>query len=459
MDLTKIIQTEFSNLQLYWIVCALTIGLCSIILFLNKKPGYSILFLFLAGLILRVFIATLDPFLWTWDEQYHALVAKNMMINPFKPVLVSNPVLDYDFKNWQGNSIWLHKQPFFLWQIALFFKIFGTSEFVLRLPTIIMMSLMTLLIYRIGKLISTPDVAWYGAFLYTFSVFFIQFVSGYQSTDHNDSAFIFYVTLSIWSWVEYIHSHKKRWLILIGLFAGIAILNKWLVGLLVYSGWSLSIFLCSPKNKWFSEHKQMGISLLVTILIALPWQIFIQCAYPNESGYELMYNNKHFFEAVEGHDGNAYYHLYLISNQYGGFLAIFLLIPGLCCLFKSMQNKVFKVGVFTFVIVTYLFYTIAATKMVMFCTIVCPIFFLAFGALLGKVVDWLRTIIPTHISAWIIVILLGFIAYDNLYINQIDKWHSNKSSFWKKHNIDGIINKQIARQIPSKDWVIFNSGG
>ena len=127
MDLTNVIQTRFSNLQLSWIICALAFGLISIVLFLREKPGYSLLFLFLAGLILRMVTATLDPFLWTWDEQYHALVAKNMMMNPFKPVLISNPVLAYDFRNWQENHIWLHKQPLFLWQIALCFKIFGTG--------------------------------------------------------------------------------------------------------------------------------------------------------------------------------------------------------------------------------------------------------------------------------------------------------------------------------------------
>jgi 4-amino-4-deoxy-L-arabinose transferase len=459
MELSRIIQTQFSNPQLAWIICAFIFGLTSIILFLRGKQGYSLLFLFLAGLILRLVMATLDPFLWSWDEQYHALVAKNMLVNPFKPMLISNPLLDYDFRNWQENHIWLHKQPLFLWQIALFFKLYGVSEFVLRLPTVIMMSLMILLIYRIGKLTTTRAIGWYGAFIYTFSFYFVQFVSGFKFTDHNDSAFIFYVTLSIWSWVEYMHSNKRHWLLWIGLFAGMAILNKWLTGLLVYSGWSLAILFYNSRNRWFREFKNMGISLAVTLLVALPWQIFILVAYPNESRYEFFYNGQHFFKPLEGHGETWYYHVSLLAEQYGGVAVYLLILPGFYLLFKSMRNKAHKAGLMTIVIVTYLFFTLAATKTPMFCTIVSPVLFLALGAMLDKGMSKLRELYPARISSWIITLFLGLLAYGILDINQIDEWHSNKLSYWKNKHIDAIIDKQVARKLPSKDWVIFNCGG
>jgi len=458
-DLTHIIQTDFSNFQLVLIICAFAFGLFSVIMFLKEKHGYSLLFLFLAGLILRLIAAGLDPFLWTWDEQYHALVAKNMMSNPFRPVLISNPVLDFDFRNWQANHIWLHKQPFFLWQIALFFKIFGTTEFVLRLPGAIMMSLMIPVIYRIGKLTSTRVIAWYGAFLYTFTFFFVQITSGCICTDQNDIAFIFYIALSIWAWAEYNQTNKKYWIVLIGAFAGIAILNKWVVGLLVYSGWWLSIFFCNKKSEWLAEHKKMGISLLVTLLVAFPWQVFIFFAYPVESRYEFVYNSRHFFEAMEGHGGNSYYHLNLLADQYGGILVPFLIVPGLYLLFKSMQNKTNKVGMLTFLIGAYLFFSLAATKMVMFCMIVCPVIFLGLGAVLDYCVQKLRAYIPSGISFVILAVLLGYLAFNNLNINKIDILHSEKNPFWKQLRVDAIIDRQVSRELPSSDFVVFNCAG
>jgi 4-amino-4-deoxy-L-arabinose transferase-like glycosyltransferase len=83
-------------------------------------------------------MANLDHFLILWDEQYHALVAKNMLKNPFKPTLYPVELLDYDYRNWSANYIWLHKQPLFLWQIALSLKIFGTTELAVRLPSILL---------------------------------------------------------------------------------------------------------------------------------------------------------------------------------------------------------------------------------------------------------------------------------------------------------------------------------
>lgn len=66
----------------------------------------------------RLFMITIDPFLHDWDERFHAIVAKNMITYPFKPMLFVNPVLPYDYRAWCCNHIWVHKQPLFLWQMA-----------------------------------------------------------------------------------------------------------------------------------------------------------------------------------------------------------------------------------------------------------------------------------------------------------------------------------------------------
>ena len=207
-------------------------------------------------------------------------------------MLYNDPILDYDYKSWISNHIWLHKQPWFLWQISFFFSLFGVNEFILRLPTVLMFSLLVLIIYRIGILISNPRIAWFSAFFYTFSFFYVNYVSGSTFSDHNDSAFIFYISLSIWVWIKYILSRKRKWIILIGIFTGIAILNKWLAGLVVYSGWIVALLLSNGWREKIYEFKNMGISLLITLLIALPWQIYIFTCFPGESSYEFQMSSK-----------------------------------------------------------------------------------------------------------------------------------------------------------------------
>src|SRR5690606_28721971 len=95
-----------------------------------------------------------------WDERFHALVARNMMDEPFRPMLKTSALLPHeDYTAWCCNHIWLHKQPLFMWQMALSMKVFGVSEPALRLPSVIMGALMILLLYRITVLVTGNKTA------------------------------------------------------------------------------------------------------------------------------------------------------------------------------------------------------------------------------------------------------------------------------------------------------------
>ncbi|PCH69138.1 MAG: hypothetical protein COC01_02295, partial [Bacteroidetes bacterium] len=158
----------------------------SLIAHQKDKNKLSIILLLVGAFGIRMFMASLDPFLHLWDEKFHALVAKNMLSNPFEPMLYTDPVMPYDFKSWVSNHIWLHKQPFFLWQIALCFKLFGVNEFVLRIPSVLMSTLQVYFIYRIGKISLNKNIGYYAAFLFCLSNYFIEMVSGSIIMDHND---------------------------------------------------------------------------------------------------------------------------------------------------------------------------------------------------------------------------------------------------------------------------------
>lgn len=73
-----------------------------------------------------------------------------MMSKPLAPMLRTEPVLDYNYKDWSNNHIWLHKQPLFLWQMAISMKIFGVNEFGLRFPSAFLCACLTLLLFRMG---------------------------------------------------------------------------------------------------------------------------------------------------------------------------------------------------------------------------------------------------------------------------------------------------------------------
>src|SRR5437016_2816679 len=84
----------------YILLAAVGIFIVSIFLCSVEKYKWSLAALVLGSLLLNIFAIHLDPFLNSWDERFHALVAKNLSAHPFQPMLYANPVLPFDYKNW-----------------------------------------------------------------------------------------------------------------------------------------------------------------------------------------------------------------------------------------------------------------------------------------------------------------------------------------------------------------------
>ncbi|PKP22451.1 MAG: hypothetical protein CVU06_09450 [Bacteroidetes bacterium HGW-Bacteroidetes-22] len=374
---------HFTDNQLVPLVTSIIILLCSIFIFNGKKPRAGVALLFLGSLAMGYFMANLDPFLVIWDEQYHALVARNMTIDPLMPTLFKTPILDYDYHNWTANHIWLHKQPLFLWQIALSLKIFGYNTIAVRLPSIILHAIASLMVFRIGKISVSERVGFYGALFFTVAYYPLELIAGRFATDHNDISFLFYVTASFWAWFEYYDSKRKYFLFFIGLFSGCAVLVKWLPGLLIYASWFLTIGV-NDKRNWvrIKSYTPMFLSLLVTFIVFVPWQIYILRKFPIEANYEFALNTKHFFEPIEDHGGNVWFHLHALSNLYGSGEAVpYILLLGLLILMKKTRLNTYRTVMISSVLIVYIFYSIAATKMTSFCLIVAPFLFLGLAAL------------------------------------------------------------------------------
>ena len=160
----------------------------------NKKDNYfvAILLLLVCGLVLRVYVSS-DFFLHTWDERYHALVAKNFMQHPLKPTLYDNPMLPYDYKNWVANHIWVHKQPLPLWFMAGSMWLFGINEIALRLPSILLTTIGIFLTFFIGKYFFSRKTGFLAAFFYSINGLIIELTAGRVATDHIDIFFLFFI--------------------------------------------------------------------------------------------------------------------------------------------------------------------------------------------------------------------------------------------------------------------------
>lgn len=83
-DLLNKLDTHASLLM----VCAFILVIVSMFIH-NKHKGWAVFVLFICALCVSSSFALMNPFLNLWDEQFHALVAKNLAEKPIKSKTLS----------------------------------------------------------------------------------------------------------------------------------------------------------------------------------------------------------------------------------------------------------------------------------------------------------------------------------------------------------------------------------
>ena len=417
------------------------------------KHRYSIILfiVFITGLLIRYFMIQLDPYLHHWDEHFHALVAKNMLEHPFKPTMIEYPIIPYKVSCWNGNYVWLHKPPLFLWQMAISLKFLGCTEVAVRMPSLIMTSLSILLLYRITFLTTGNNkTALLAGILMCFSYYQFQLISGRYSTDHNDVAFGFYVLASIWAYMEYLKKLTWKWVILVGLFAGCAILNKWLTGLLVYSAWGIQASLDYYSKREKRNIVRLIVSIVVCAAVFVPWQIYIYRAFPVEARFENDFNNRHLWEALEENTGSVFFYLAHYDEYYGLLTSLLFLFGILAKKSKSFNKQIGNTLLTFFFIVLFFFSFLVKTKMMSFIYCVLPIGYVFAAVALERLYQMIG-------NKWIFSAVLVIILINTA--RPYDVWKATRHSASRNKKIANTkILKTADEIVPPNINVVMNLG-
>lgn len=342
------------------------------VLHAQHKVWMGIGLLILSGFLLRTYVAA-DLYLHPWDERYHALVAKNMIETPLKPMLYKNPILPYEYKNWAANHVWVHKQPLPLWVMAGSISLFGCHEWSLRLPSVILTCLGVLLTFLIGKTIYNKRIGFIAAFFYSINGLIIELSGGRIATDHIDVFFLFLIELAVWMALKYAITNHRIYTIFCAGITGLAILTKWLPALIVLPVWILFVFhfkKVSPKKAFVD----FMLLLMTIVAVALPWQIYIRTAFPLEAAWENAFNYKHIFEALEGHSGSLFYHFDRMRMQFGEIVYL----PLLWLLYKTIKRRsnLIRWALCIWIFIPYLFFSFVETKMKAYTIFAAPALFI-----------------------------------------------------------------------------------
>lgn len=331
----------------------------------------ALLLLVLCGMALRVYTSS-DLYLHAWDERYHALVAKNLIKHPLIPTLYDTPVLPYDMKNWTANHIWLHKQPFPLWSIALSLWLFGVNEFAVRVPSLLLSSMGIWLTYAIAKAFFNRKVAYISAFFFSINGLIIELTGGRVATDHIDVFFLVLIELAIWFSILFAKRKKVIYNMLAGIFIGAAVLTKWLPALIVLPIWLLVVL----ETRQFTA-RQVAAHFLVLVItctaVFLPWQLYTRYTFPAEANWEANFNLRHYTEALDGQGGSVFYFLEQIRINFGELLYL----PLGWFTWRTIQGRNYgHWAILLWFWVPFLFFSFAATKMQGYLLFTCPALFM-----------------------------------------------------------------------------------
>ena len=395
-------MTEFNTLQgVFIITCTVLLYTIALYLCHKNKLLASLAIIVCTGFVLRLFVAS-DPLLHQWDERYHALVAKNMISEPFVPTLYKDPLLEYDYKDWGSNHVWLHKQPFPLWSMATSMKIFGVNTFSLRLPSILLSTLFIFCTFLIGRFLFDDFVGVVAAFFCSVNGLIIELTGGRVTTDHIDIFFMVFIQLAILFALWDKSRLKKFQPLLVGIFTGIAILCKWLPALITV----LIYFTYNAKRTNIKKNLFDFCTIIITAgFIALPWQIYAATNFPLEYYWENIYNLRHATEGLEGHGRPWYFHLdraRIIVNE-----LIYVVFIWFCYQFNHTKKEDWVLLVW--VVVPYLFFSFAKTKMQGYVLLTFPALFIILALFYQNLNNRIKTEKKTYVRILIKIVMVSLL--------------------------------------------------
>ncbi len=179
-----------------------------------------------------------------------------------------------------GLEPFLDRSVLFTWVQAASLAIFGASEDAARIPYSLFATLTVLVLVLVGKRMFDSRVGILAGIIYA-TMFYPM---GLTLASPNDVTLIVWIVLAYWLFWEMDHAETIRGRLLLGgitgLVLGLSILNKGFVGIgLVGVGYLP--YLVLRRRWWYPSILSGGaLSLVVALLVALPWYFMVESRIP-----------------------------------------------------------------------------------------------------------------------------------------------------------------------------------
>jgi len=294
--------------------------------------------------------------LFDWDEINFAECAREMV----ESGNYTTVTIDYE-------PFW-EKPPLFIWMQALAMKVFGVNEFAARFPNVIAGFFTVLsLIYHGTRHQNRTFGFWWAAFYVGSFLPNLYFHSGII-----DPWFNLFILNSIAFYYLGLTKERIHEFLLAGLFAGLAVMTKGPVALILVGG-SVFLYHALTRFKGFPSIKSLLTVLLTTLTVSLLW-FFLLWITGNQVIITqfLDYQVRLFQTQDAGHGGPIYYHWVVLllgcfpasffalslifkKSSYENRFNTLMLIAGLLTLvlFSVVQTKIIHYSSFCYFFLTY----------------------------------------------------------------------------------------------------------
>jgi 4-amino-4-deoxy-L-arabinose transferase len=247
----------------------------------------------------------------------------------------------------------------------------------------------------------------------------------------------------------------------IGVLAGCAVLNKWLTGILVYAGWGINILLQWPHLRR-KEMMHIGMAVAVTVLVFLPWQLYIHHRFPEEAAYEAALNNRHLWEQVEGHWGTNFFYLDTFP-EYFGEIGWFLVPVGFVILLLQLRkcripNVAFGQAALVWFAVTFVFFSyVATTKIIGFFYIVVPLGILFIAVAVYEIQRQLQLSDQPRLARTLPSVLFTVVIVSIFNPERIAARHNPADPIRTAKIANVAVYQQLGRMIPKEVHIVVNA--
>jgi 4-amino-4-deoxy-L-arabinose transferase-like glycosyltransferase len=336
-----------------------------------------------ASLLFRAFAAG-DLYLHEWDERYHALVAKHLMQDPLRPTLYADPVLDYNYRNWTGNHVWLHKPPLALWLMAFAMKLGGVNELAARVPNVALSTFGVYLTFLTGRLLFGSSVGLAAAALQGMNGLLLDLAAGRRASDHVDTTLLFFVALGSYAIALDLVRPRWRTIVAIGLCTGCAWLTKSYVALLIPALWLATAI---GRQEPAVMLRRFLVLLGVAAALAVPWHVHVASHFAREAAWESQYALRHLHQALEHHAHPFYWYVKRLGRDFGEltYIPLVWFVASLGARWRRPEERLLLV----WLLLPLGVFSAAATKLPGYLVVSAPAIFLIEGLFVHRTYDWM----------------------------------------------------------------------